>query len=66
MNKKIQALAAKSGIYYYRNGKLQEDTERLVKTLTEELANQFLQQFTDEQYQRRIDRTILNHFGEEL
>ena len=65
MNKKIQSIAAKAGVYYYRKGKLQADTENLVKAVAEELAKQFPHQFTDEQYQRRIDKTILNYFEDD-
>ena len=37
--------------------------ERFAKLIVEECASLFPLTFTDEQYQRRIDKTILKHFG---
>lgn len=37
--------------------------ERFAKLIVEECVSLFPLQFTDEQYQRRIDKTIKKHFG---
>jgi hypothetical protein len=37
--------------------------EKLVELVVEEIAELFHLRFTDEQYQRRIDKTIRKHFG---
>ncbi len=37
--------------------------ERFAKLIVKECADQFKLVYTDEQYQRRIDKTILKHFG---
>jgi hypothetical protein len=39
------------------------DQKKFAKLIIEECASLFPQQFTDEQYQRRIDKTIRKHFG---
>jgi len=39
--------------------------EKLVELVIEEIAELFHLRFTDEQYQRRIDKTIRKHFGVE-
>ena len=38
MNTRLQKIAAEAGIYYYRNGKLQQDTERLIEMVVKECA----------------------------
>jgi hypothetical protein len=40
MNERIQALAAKAGIFYYRKGQLQGDIERYTKLVVEETLTQ--------------------------
>jgi len=40
MNERIQALAAKAGIFYYRNGQLQSDMEKFVEIIVEETLTQ--------------------------
>ena len=37
--------------------------ERFAELIVKECADQFKLVYTDEQYQRRIDKTILKHFG---
>ncbi len=37
--------------------------EKFAELIVNECANLFPLTFTDEQYQRRIDKTIRNHFG---
>ena len=41
----------------------QPDAEKFALLIVEECANLFTKTFTDEQYQRRIDKTIRKHFG---
>jgi len=43
-----------------------EFAERFAELIVEECAGLFTLTFTDEQYQRRIDKTIRKHFGEDL
>jgi len=40
-----------------------EELEKFAELIVWECAAQFPGTFTDEQYQRRIDKTILKHFG---
>ena len=40
-----------------------EDAEKFAELIVRECAEQFHLVYTDEQYQRRIDKTILKHFG---
>jgi hypothetical protein len=42
-----------------------EDKHELAELIVRECASLFPHQFTDEQRQRRIDRTICKHFGVE-
>ena len=39
------------------------DDKKFARLIVEECASLFKLTFTDEQYQRRIDKTILKHFG---
>lgn len=41
------------------------DQKKFAQLIIEECANLFPLTFTDEQYQRRIDKTIRKHFGVE-
>ena len=43
-----------------------EFAQRFAELIVEECAGLFTLTFTDEQYQRRIDKTIKKHFGVEL
>jgi hypothetical protein len=39
------------------------DQKKFAELIVKECASLFSMTFTDEQYQRRIDKTILKHFG---
>ena len=41
----------------------QEGLDLFAELIIKECASQFHLTFTDEQYQRRIDKTIYKHFG---
>lgn len=68
MNQRIREIAEQAGIklpddsayngHIYRNS-----IEQFAKLIVRECADQFRLVYTDEQYQRRIDKTILKHFG---
>jgi hypothetical protein len=45
------------------DGQLHFDTQKFAELIVRECADQFKLVHTDEQYQRRIDKTILKHFG---
>lgn len=61
MSERIQELAEQADVEWLleHHPKLEKFAELLVK----ECADQFKLIYTDEQYQRRIDKTILKHFG---
>lgn len=66
MNKRIQELAEQCGFrsnpdVYDRNQSF--DIPKFAELIVRECADQFKLVYTDEQYQRRIDKTILKHFG---
>lgn len=62
MNPKIKELALQAGGSHYPEvgG---ETLEKFAELVVRECAELFPMTFTDEQYQRRIDKTILKHFG---
>jgi hypothetical protein len=62
MNPKIKELALQAGGSHYPEvgG---ETLEKFAELVIRECAELFPMTFTDEQYQRRIDKTILKHFG---
>lgn len=45
------------------DGQLHFDAKKFAELIVRECADQFRLVYTDEQYQRRIDKTILKHFG---
>jgi len=47
------------------DGQLHFDTKKFAELIVDECASLFALTFTDEQYQRRIDKTIRKHFGVE-
>jgi hypothetical protein len=47
------------------DGQLHFDSKKFAKLIVQECASLFPLTFTDEQYQRRIDKTIMKHFGVE-
>ena len=69
MNERIQELAKQTGYIWHASGDPQvyeftpEKLEKFAELIVRECADQFKLVYTDEQYQRRIDKTILKHFG---
>jgi hypothetical protein len=67
MNERIRELYDQSivveGNGDYVAGEL--DPKKFAELIIEECASLFPLQFTDEPYQRRIDKTIRKHFGAE-
>ena len=74
MNDKFIKLALNAGLlnyvdhetprrYFVHGHAEQEEVEKFAQLIIEECASLFPQQFTDEQYKRRIDKTIRKHFG---
>lgn len=66
MNKKIRDFERESGLDVYGLGKDRDKweaaVERFADMIITECAGLFPLTFTDEQYQRRIDKTIQKHF----
>jgi hypothetical protein len=76
VNKQVKELAIEAGAtersMCYGHGDYRtelvmtgEAIELFAKLVAGECASLFPHQFTDEQYQRRIDKTIMNHFEAE-
>jgi hypothetical protein len=67
MNKKIKELEKQCWSHTINgvliDGHLHFDVDKFVKLIVEECASLFPLTFTDEPYQRRIDKTIRKHFG---
>jgi hypothetical protein len=68
MNKRIKQLAEQAGIVIPKdseyNGHIYRNTiEKFAQLIVQDCASLFPHTFTDEQYQRRIDKTIKKHFG---
>ena len=69
MNKRIKLLADEaakfSAIMALPTGESGDKlfVEKFAELIVQECADQFKLVHTDEQYQRRIDKTILKHFG---
>ena len=66
MNERIRELAEQAGYEKDMFGIGHWDMpecQKFVELIVGECAAQFPGTFTDEQYQRRIDKTILKHFG---
>lgn len=67
MNKKLKQLEKQcwnhriNGVLV--DGHLHFDAEKFAELIIDECASLFPRTFTDEQYQRRIDKTIKQHFG---
>ena len=60
MNKRIRELMLEAG---YAAPEIATRGQLLAELIVEECADLFHLTFTDEQYQRRIDKTIKEHFG---
>ena len=71
MNERIKELWSKAGGHYNSGNQHTwpeytiDDPEKFAELIVRECAELFPLTFTDEQYQRRIDKTILKHFGVE-
>lgn len=66
MNELIEKFALESGIALGNNineGSRRDLLNKFAELIVNECAELFPLTFTDEQYQRRIDKTILKHFG---
>jgi len=65
MNERIKELAEEAKLLGpgSRIGNAHEAAEKFAELIVNECANLFPLTFTDEQYQRRIDKTIRKHFG---
>jgi hypothetical protein len=62
MNERIKELMLEAG---YAAPELAGRANKLAELIVEECANLFKRTHTDEEYQRRIDKTIRKHFGVE-
>ena len=64
MNERIQELAEQAALLgpSSRIGNAHEATEKFAELIIKECADLFKLVHTDEQYQRRIDKTIYKHF----
>jgi hypothetical protein len=72
MNERIQQLADQATTIVnttnsqgYSSSYANFDREKFAELIVQECAALFPLTFTDEQYQRRIDKTIRKHFGVE-
>jgi uncharacterized protein YaaW (UPF0174 family) len=64
MNERIKQLADQCEDYgSWDNKTYTFDKEKFAQLIVKECADQFKLVYTDEHYQRRIDKTILKHFG---
>ena len=67
MNKRIKELEKQCWSYHVDgvliDGQLHFDTEKFAELIVKECAGLFPLTFTDEKHQRRIDKTIMKHFG---
>ena len=66
MNERIETLAKAAGYDMINKAAMRAlgfDVEKFAELIVQECADQFKLVHTDEQYQRRIDKTILKHFG---
>ncbi len=68
MNERIKEIANDAGIHpsnFEPDADIKVPLEKFAELIVLECANLFHLTFTDERYQRRIDRTIKGHFGVE-
>jgi hypothetical protein len=64
MNERLKQLAEQCESFgSWDNKTYSFDKEKFAELIVKECADQFKLVYTDEQYQRRIDKTILKHFG---
>ena len=62
MNERIKQLLTQSGLQPSYDAQ-EEQIEKFAQLIILECASLFPQTFTDEQYQRRIDKSIKKHIG---
>ena len=65
MNERIKALMEQAGTDCSGKWMSMIHAEKFAELIIEECASLFPLTFTDEQYQRRIDKTIRNHFEQD-
>jgi len=63
MNQRISEIMRNHGLQKNISEDCQHRIEMLAELIIHECASLFPLTFTDEQYQRRIDKTIRQHFG---
>ena len=63
MNEKIKLLAEQAHLYNDDDTFLIAALENFAELIVKECADLFTRTHTDDQYQRRIDKTIRKHFG---
>ena len=64
MNERITELMLEAGKTIPGDKNIDADfCKKFAELIVQECADQFKLVYTDEQYQRRIDKTILKHFG---
>ena len=63
MNERIKELMKQAGTDCSGKWMGTNHAEKFAEAIISECAGLFPLTFTDEQYQRRIDKTILKHFG---
>ena len=64
MNERITELILEAGKTIPGDKNIDADfCKKFAELIVKECADQFKLVYTDEQYQRRIDKTILKHFG---
>jgi hypothetical protein len=63
MNERIKELAHEAGLPTYNPEGIPTKLEKFAELIVQECADLFPLTFTDEHYQRRIDKTIRKHFG---
>ena len=63
MNQKLKELMLAHGLHKHISEECQHRMEMMADIIVKECAEQFRLVHTDEQYPRRIDKTILKHFG---
>jgi len=63
MNKQIQELAKQAGIFYYRKGKLQVDTEKFAELIVRECSQMVVNSHPDDL--PFVGGKMLVHFGVE-
>lgn len=63
MNKKIQELAARAEIFYYRKGQLQENTERLTAQIFNEACDVVYRTLDDPDDVAKVLNALSEHLG---